>query len=539
MRAVEHETFGVRRVVADGDIVVMEMACAAPESRCPTCGVFSHRVHDRYRRQAVDLPWRGATVRVRMLVRRFVCVARDCPCRTFAEDVSSVVGKRLRRTVGATQLLTMVAYAMGGEAGARMARALGVPISPDTLLRLLRAGDIAPLTTPRVLGVDDLSLRRRQTYATILVDLETNLVIDLLNGRDADTLAGWLTAHPGVEIIARDRSGAYADGGRRGAPDAVQVADRFHLVQNAGLALAEVLHGRRRHIDYADAPVVTSGESAGPNTPLAAPAILRELGPSEQIVANRRAARIARWERVHELRANGRSLRWIAHDLDLARQTVRRLAHTPLPPRDSPLRQPRPDGLTSPMLQPYVTYLQDRWQAGCHNISQLFREIAALGYPGGTSLLHQALLPWRPQRPPGGANDRPRERRSRYGVRGLCLRPRERLTTDEQSALNHLFTVEPTIAEAYRLAERFRALVADRNIAALDDWLTDAKASSHTAFVALANGIVRDRPAVDAALTMRWSTGPVEGQIHRVKLIKRQGYGRANLDLLRRRVRAA
>lgn len=194
----------------------------------------------------MDLPWRNRTVCMRVTVRRFRCVNRRCRRYTFAEDCGSNLRRRARRTVEVNETLLVIAIAEGGEAGARTAKMIGLPVSPDTLLRLLRLHPLPENPTPRVLGVDDLALMRRHRYATILVDLETHHPVDLLEGQDADILANWLEEHPGVEILVRDRSGSYADGARVGAPDAIQVADRFQLLQNATATLEELLKSRRR-----------------------------------------------------------------------------------------------------------------------------------------------------------------------------------------------------------------------------------------------------------------------------------------------------
>jgi transposase len=386
------------------------------------------------------------------------------------------------------------------------------------------------VSTPRVLGVDDLALRRGQRYATIFIDLETHRPIDLRLGREADVLAAWLADHPGVAVIVRDRAEAYAHGARAGAPDAVQVADRFHLVQNASAALDEALRSRRRRVEIA-----TLASVAAP-VPLPPAAVAEERPPSRtrQQARARRAERVARWERVRELAGHGMSIRRIAAEVGHDRKTVRRLLATSEPPRNR-IEHPRPGGLTSPTLQPFVAYLQDRWQQGCQNISRLSREIAAQGYQGSRSLVAQALLPWRPPRPPPGQ----RRRLRRLSVRWLCLRPPEQLDAEEQSVLQQVLAEDHELAAGYGLLQRFRALVATRDRGALDTWLIDAQASALPSFAALATGIEADRAAVDAALTLPWSTGMVEGHVHRVKLIKRQGYGRAKLDLLRQRVLAS
>jgi transposase len=405
-----------------------------------------------------------------------------------------------------------------------------LPVGRDALLRLLRRSPTGPAPTPRVLGVDDLALRRGTRYATLLVDLEARRPVDLLAGREAAPLAAWLNAHPGVEVVVRDRAGAYAEGAAQGAPTAVQVADRFHLVQNASAALTEVLKTRKERAVYAAPPPVAPGGAPASGEPT------RPLSATKQQAAARRAAKAARWEEVRARHALGEGLRSIARGMGLARQTVRRLARSPVPPRYQRSTPPRPPPLASPTLAPFAEYLRDRWQDGCTNGAQLHREILARGYAGTYSLLQQAIFPWRSPRAPTRDRRAARRRRRRLSVRWLCLRPPAQLEPEEQTTLRHLLDADPELAAGYDLLQRFRALVAARDVPALVTWLTDARASGLAPFAGLANGIDADRAAVDAALTTAWSNGPVEGQVFRVKLLKRQGYGRAKLDLLRARV---
>lgn len=234
---------------------------------------------------------------------------------------------------------------MGGEAGARLAHAAGLPVSADTLLRLLRRAEGDEVETPRILGVDVLALRRGQRYATILVNLETSEAIDLLAGREAEPIAEWLREHLGVEVIVRGRSEAYAEGARAGTPDGVQVADRFHLVRNASAAMDELLQGRRRQIAV--------DVSEPPPPPPAAPAA-KPVRPTIQRMAERPATRIARWEEVQRRHREGEGFRHIARELGISRVSVRRLIDTPIPPRNRVVH-PRPGGLSSSSLQTYVS----------------------------------------------------------------------------------------------------------------------------------------------------------------------------------------
>ena len=519
-------SFTVALVRLDGPIVFIDVQGAAAVGHCPACGSASDHVHDRYTRRPLDLPWRGRVVRLRVTVRRFRCMNPNCSREKFVENFGPALPRYARRTADVTALLLRFAESAGGEGGARLAVAAGVPTSADTLLRLLHQTDPSPAATPRVLGVDDFAFRRGHRYGTLLVDLETHRPIDLLADRTAESLATWLRQRPGVATIVRDRAEAYAEGARQGAPAAQQVADRFHLLQNASAALEEALRGRRRRLEYL-------AELAPSATTTAEPA---PLSATKQQQLARRTRRLERWADIRQRRAAGQSISQIARELGIGRKTVRRHLGTRVPPPAPYTITPRPAGLQSPTLQPFVSYLQDRWQAGCHNVSLLHRELVARGCTVSYSLLQQALHGWRPPRPPRGMKQRTRHRVS---LRWLCLRPPEQLRSDEHAVLTQVLAADADLARGYELLQQCRTVIRTRDVAALDAWLTEARASELAPFVSLANGMEQDRAAVEAALTTPWSNGPVEGHVHRLKLIKRQGYGRASLRLLRRRVLAA
>jgi transposase len=409
-------------------------------------------------------------------------------------------------------VLLELAHASSAEMAARLACALGYQTSPDTLLRHQRQESFL-FPAPRVLGVDDFALRRGATYGTLLVDLERRQPVAVLEERTAEPLLKWLQAHPSVAILVRDRADAYALAGRVANPAIVQVADRFHLARNVTDALKQLLHSQRWPWPPAatEPPVEASEASGPPPMPMAGERQVRQTTPRKQ----------AAWEAVRQLRSSGQSLRQIARTVGLDRKTVRRYLAQEQPPVYA-TRCARPTRLT-----PYLGYLAERWIQGCQNARQLFEELRQQGYRGCISQLRAAVHPWR---------TRPAPPPRRPSLTRIVLQPTHRLTERERESLERLMDAHPRLARGYQLKERFQALLAQHDLAAFEPWLDEAEASGLPSFHAVAQGFRHDIEAIKAAFTMPWSTGQCEGQICRVKLIKRMGYGRAKLDLLRQRI---
>ena len=351
--------------------------------RCPACGRISRSGHGHYQRHAADRPCFERRVQLAVRVRRFRCRNPACPQRTFCQRADALLAPRVRRTRRLAQAQAAVGVALGGEAAARLLDRLGMPASATTVLRLIRALPLPASETPRVLGVDDWAMKRSATYGTILVDLKGRQVVDLLADRTATTLAGWLQSRPGVEIIARDRSTEFARGASLGAPQAVQVADRWHLLANARQTLERWLagvHGRLRDLSPA-------------GSRLQEPAGRRALAfPRAGACRVASAASRARWRSVYQevrrRRAAGQGLRAIARAMGLARGTARRFAAARSFPGRA-VRAPEPS-----LLDPHVGWLQEQLALGRDNASAMWRELRARGYPGGPG---QVLL-WVRQR---------------------------------------------------------------------------------------------------------------------------------------------
>jgi transposase len=479
-------------------------------------------VHSRYQRRLADAALGGRQVLIVLSVRRLFCDHDRCARRTFAEQVEGLTVRYARRTPLLRSMLETVAIALGGRAGARVAGALQATVSRSTLLRLVMALPDPAAATPRVLGVDDFALRRGHVYGTVLIDCETSAPVELLAGRDAQPLTDWLRAHPGVEVICRDRSGAYAEGARVGAPDAVQVADRFHLWQNLGKAVERCVASHRACLRPAD-PDPGIGEQGTALDEQQPP------DPEEAQPVGRFAERARRHHTlVHDLLAQGHGLRAIARHLGWGRHTVQRYARATTWQElvDGKWQQQRPS-----KLEPFKPHLNERFQQGCTNASQLHREITALGYGGSCALVRDYLDPFRVT-PDPAAPAPPTVRQ----VTGWLTRHPVTLTDDETLQLKAVLQQCPELLAAAGHVRAFGEMLTQLRGQDLPSWITAVRADDLPGLSGFAAGLEGDLEAVTCGLTMRWNSGPVEGRVNYIKTVKRQMFGRAGLPLLRKRV---
>jgi transposase len=490
------------------ELVLISAVTTAPDAVCPACRTPSAHVHSHYLRTVADLPVHGRRVGWRITVRRFRCRTAGCSRTVFCERLPTI-RPHARATDPLAHAQREVAFALGGEAGSRLCRRLAVPTSGDTLLRRTRTSPPTAAPSPRVLGVDDFAFRKGHTYGTILVDLERRRVIDLVPDRPAATLTAWLKSHPGIQVVSRDRASAYSQAATEAVPTAVQVADRFHLLVNLREAVERTLQQRTaaiRQLVVAEPPSVTE---------VPPPVATEPAGPVTQV--NRRQEL---FDRVRRLHAEGVSLRRIARELELHYRTVERYVRSDTCP-DWNAGQPR-----ASRLDRHAEWIRGRLGDGC-SAAPVHRQLAARGYDGGVTVVTQyvrrlraemGLAPARPSRPPEPVAPAPPTAR-RLSV--AVVRQTDRRTHEERTWVTRLKELDSEVRQALEGAEDFARLVRERNGAGLDGWLN--RASAIPSLRAFATGLRRDYAAVRAGLTSPWSNGPVEGQVNRLKLLKRAG----------------
>ena len=480
----------------------------AGSSLCPGCGTTTRRIHSLCHRTLADLPMAGWTVRLRLQARRFRCDVADCRRRVFTERFApDVLAPWARRTSRLDELVRHLAIALGGRPASRLAQRLMLPVGKDALLRVVRRRDGPQLVPPTVVGIDDWAWRRNQRYGTIICDLERRRTIALLPDREPATARAWLAAQPQIAVVARDRGGGYALAAAAALPKAAQVADRWHLMENASRAFLDAVHTSMRQIRSVvgattiDAALLTAAEK------------IQYEGYLRREEAN--AA-------ILQLRADGMPLKEImrrtGHSRGLVRKVVRGQRTDLFRTRES-------------SLEVHLVWLEEQWSAGSRNGAELWRRLRRHGFRGSLRVVTEwTTRRRRAERAPAGTLGRAPSARS---IARLLSVGRDALSRSETLTVAAIETGVPLLVEARELIAGFQGMIRKRAVAELGGWIARARSSLVASF---ATGVLKDEVAVTAALKLAWSNGQTEGQITKLKLVKLQMYGRGKIDMLQARL---
>lgn len=536
--SADPEAIRIVSFISNSDSVTIIAQTSRAFGECPQCKDLSYSLHSNYVRQIADLPWHGVAIRIQLQTRKFRCRNEFCGRKVFCERLPKVVESYGRKTVRLQELFGVLAFVLGGEAGAKTAHKIGLQISGDTLLRRIRRTPIPNLESVRVLGVDDFSFRRGMRFGTILVDLEQRKPIDLLPDRESETLALWLKQHPEIEIISRDRGGTYIDGSNNGAPQAKQVADRWHLLKNATevfektisrnyAKLRKALFPKDEELFFTEEEIadqIKAGEDAKVK-------LLEQSTEKSGKLSPFYLEKLKVFEIVKQLQAKGLTINQIRLQINRHFSTVARCYQV-----EEFEKIKREKG--SRLLKPYLKYLKQRWDEGCQNGKQLYREIKEQGYTGSDVTVRRLTYRWKTSITQNLRliKTAPPKLPSVRQMVWLLLKSEGNLTDEEKDFRQEILENSDEVRQGLGLLNKFRTMVREKRADKYEEWLREAQNKSLVEFENFAKGLRRDNEAVKNALSEPWSNGQVEGQVNRLKFIKRAMYGRGNFDLLKARV---
>ncbi len=498
------------------DLLKVQVASTKERAFCPLCFCPSERRHSQYTRVIADLPCTNFRVQLVLHVRKFFCDTLDCSRRIFTERLPAFVQPWARMTVRLRQALEALGTATCGEVGARLSERLAQPTSPTTLLRRVMALPTDPVGSVKHVGIDDFALRRGRNYGTVLVDLVRHRVIDLLPDRKAETAKVWMQAHPEIDLVSRDRGGDYASAASQGAPQAAQSADRFHLVKNLTEAVEKALVHCRAELQRGTQSAEPADQPTGEE-----PACSLMTSDGQSYSAHQ-AERYERYRQVVALHQQGMKTKEIAKRVGLGVRTIQRWLSE--------------GTYVETNYHHHEAYVMRRWDEGCHNIEQLWREIKAQGYPHSDRALRKHLEPLCGKEQADFPDASCLDHFSAKKAMWLFIRRFKDLEEEERGELATIRQASETAETLYQLVQQFLQMVRKLEGEHLDAWLTTVAQSQIEALQRFANGLERDKAAVLMGLTRSHNNGQAEGQVTRIKLIKRMMYGRAGFPLLRQRV---
>lgn len=499
------------------DQVILSVQSRKKYSTCPHCHINSHKLHSYYHRKIKDLPAFDNKVCLHLRARKWYCYNTHCKAKIFTETFEHYFKRYKRFSDRLQEKLLNIAILMGGNAGEKLCRAVKITASSSTLIRLIHSRQLPTPQPTNAVGIDDWAFKKGINYGTVIVDLNEHRVIDLLADRESHTVETWLKDRPEVNIVSRDRFSGYASAVTNALPDAVQVADRWHLLKNMGDALQKLLERKRQEIIAAQC---VSDEQALSED---------QIQTEQNDVADHLSRRHVQMQQVKKMRADGVAIKAIARTLGMNKKTVRKYIYLHEPPRKK--------GRITTNITHYNEYLQSRMHQDSQvETLQLFKEIKAMGYNGGRSALYVYVKPYVKQRERSQLVKLPKVSWIASQVKMLLCKKEEQLVAKDKELVHEICEKSQDIKEAWILATKFREMMENKQGHLLRDWIDKVLQSSLRELKDFAKGLMSDYKAVENALTLTWSNGQVEGQINKLKTIKRQMYGRAGFELLRKRV---
>lgn len=501
-------------------------------SLCPTCGFSSTRAHSKYIRTFGDLPTSGYEVKVSILSRKYFCDNAECTRKIFTERFNKEISPHHRRFKRCKELLVNLALELGGNKGAAISRLARLPVSPSTILRIIKRQSLPTSTvTSGIIGVDDWAFKKGNTYGTIIVDLQQNKVVDLLPDRESETICRWLKEHQEVEVISRDRGGPYSKGAREGAPQAIQVADRFHLLMNLGDATKKMFQSMGKELKELFTLYNKADKLIEPLSTMEDLMVTKEdteIIQTETINTNVELQ--VRFNKVKELFSQGYTIRAISRSLHIARVTIRKYIGMDILPKKKGSRSTNFESFHLFLLhesnrgkmytQLYAAILSEGFNGGytqfCSNMNELFKSNKII--PVSCKVDPAPMRTWSPR-----------------NLSIMIRKDKNDINTEDGKFLELLYDKYPAIKETEQFIHSFKKLFQIKEEGTLTTWLEDVEKSS-SVIKHFAKGIQSDFQAVNNAVITPYSNGQVEGQVNRLKNIKRRMYGRAGFELLRRMV---